>query len=319
MTGFGAKTFTDPDDYRAHLAGIELGLVVTGRPPFEAQLSWVDMNCLRLLAVEENAPRVAFISLPPALLAISFSLAREDTLISNGLGVHRGSLVLHAPGERFHQRATGAVRWGLIAISPQDLTRYGQVLLGVEFSLHTSGLVHPSALGMTELLRLHAEAARLAHGKAELLARPEVARALEQDLIHALVTALGSAVPDRPSRSRNRRSAIMVRFEEALAAYDGAPSLQALCATIGVPERTLRLCCAEFLGCGPIEYARLRRLNRARSTLLRADHDARSVAEIARSHGFPEAGRFAASYRALFGEAPLATLLRPPIDSAESA
>ena len=32
MTGFGTKAFTDPDDYRARLAGAEVGLVVTGRP-----------------------------------------------------------------------------------------------------------------------------------------------------------------------------------------------------------------------------------------------------------------------------------------------
>jgi transcriptional regulator GlxA family with amidase domain len=46
--------------------------------------------------------------------------------------------------------------------------------------------------------------------------------------------------------------------------------------------------------------------------LLKADHEATSVAEITRSHGFSEPGRFALAYRALFGEAPLATLMRPP-------
>ena len=104
----------------------------------------------------------------------------------------------------------------------------------------------------------------------------------------------------------------MVGFERALAANNDAPSLPALCAAIGVPERTLRMHCADFLGCSPIEYARLRRLNRSRSALLKADHEATSVAEIARSHGFSEPGRFAVAYRVLFGEAPLATLLRPP-------
>jgi AraC-like DNA-binding protein len=319
MTGFGTKTFTDPDDCRARLAGAEVGFVVTGRPSFDAQLSWIELSCLRLLAIQEKAPRVAFISLPAASLTISFSLASNDLLMWNGLGLHRASLVLHAPGERFHQRATGAVRWGLIAVSPQDLARYSRALLGADLPRHADGLLHPSARSSAELLRLHAQALRLAHTKPALLTRPEVARALEQDLIHALVTALGSAAPDRRSRLHSRRSAIMVRFEEALAVHDGAPSLQELCTAIGVPERTLRIYCAEFLGCGPIEYARLRRLNRARSTLLRADHDATSVAEIARSHGFLEPGRFAVTYRALFGESPLATLLRPPADSAESA
>jgi AraC-like DNA-binding protein len=319
MTGFGTKALTDPDGYRAHLAGADLGLVVTGRPPFEAQLSWVDMSCLRLLAIEEKAPRIAFISLSSASLAISFSLARNDALIWNGVGLSRGGLVLHGLGGRFHQRATRAVRWGLIAVSPQDLARYGRALLGADLTSHLDGPIHASARGFAELLRLHAEAVRLARGRAGLLARPEVARALEHDLIHALVTVIGSAVPDRPSRARSRRSATMARFEDVLAGNDDAPSLPALCSALGVPERTLRMYCAEFLGHGPIEYARLRRLNRARTTLLRADHDVTGVAEIARSHGFSELGRFAVAYRRLFGETPLATLLRPAADSAESA
>jgi AraC-like DNA-binding protein len=312
MTGFGTKAFTNPDDYRAGLAGAEVGLVVTGRPPFEAQLSWVDMSCLRLRAIEEKAPRVAFISLPPRSLVLTFSLARNAALLWNGLGLPRGCFVLHAPGERFHQRATGAVRWGLIAVSPQDLARYSRALLGADLPQHVTGLLHPSMRSSAELVRLHAQATHLAHAKPALLARPEVARALEQDLIYALVTALGSATADRRVRSRSRRAEIMVRFEEALAAHAGAPNLPALCAAIGVPERTLRSYCAEVLGRSPIEYARLLRLNRARSTLLEAHPEATSVAEIAHAHGFSEAGRFAVAYRALFGEGPLATLLRAP-------
>lgn len=41
----------------------------------------------------------------------------------------------------------------------------------------------------------------------------------------------------------------MNRFEEALAAHRGRPlHMPELCAAIDVSERTLRLCCAEFLG-----------------------------------------------------------------------
>lgn len=319
MTGFGTEAFTDPDDYRARLASADVRVVVTGRGPFDTRLSWLDLQHLRLLAIEEKAQRVAFVSLPVSSAAVSFLLVRRASLVWNGVELHRGDIVLHGPGSRFYQRTTGAAQWGLIAISAQTLSHYSRALLGADLPAHLTGLLRSSTHSSAELVRLHAQAAHLIRMKPDLLACPEVARALEQDLIHALVTALGSAVPAPPSRTRSRRSAIMVRFEEALAMRDHAPSLPALCAAIGVRERTLRMYCAEFLGCGPIEYARLHRLNRARSSLLRADHDATSVARIARSHGFSEPGRFAVAYRALFGEAPLATLLRPPTDSAESA
>ena len=86
--------------------------------------------------------------------------------------------------------------------------------------------------------------------------------------------------------------------------------LSELCTASGVPERTLRLCCAEVLGVSPIRYFLLRRLNMTRSALRRADPETASVAEIARDHQFTELGRFAVVYRAIFGETPSSTCAR---------
>jgi transcriptional regulator GlxA family with amidase domain len=205
----------------------------------------------------------------------------------------------------------------LISISPRDLETYGRVLLDRELMPEAARLLRPSARSSAELLRLHVQAGHLARTRPKLLARREVRRALEQELIHALVTALGTGDPAPRPDAQRRRTELMARFEDAL--HDRAQPLPALCAGIGVPARTLRDYCTAYLGCGPLEYARLRRLNLARSTLLEADHKATSVAEVARLHGFSQAGRFAVAYRGLFGEAPLATLLRGRSISAESA
>ena len=104
----------------------------------------------------------------------------------------------------------------------------------------------------------------------------------------------------------------MVQFEDALAANsDPHLSLPELCSAIGVPERTLRACCSEFLGMSPTRYHLLRRLNLARSALRRANPETTSVAEIARNHQFLELGRFAVAYRTVFGEMPSFTLRSP--------
>ena len=89
-------------------------------------------------------------------------------------------------------------------------------------------------------------------------------------------------------------------------------SVPKLCAEVGVAERTLRMCCAEFLGVSPMRYLLLQRLNRARAALRRADPSKASVAEVARNHQFLELGRFAVTYRATFGESPSITLQRAP-------
>jgi transcriptional regulator GlxA family with amidase domain len=100
----------------------------------------------------------------------------------------------------------------------------------------------------------------------------------------------------------------MVRFEDALTAHGPQLNMPELCAALGVSERTLRVCCTEFLGMSPTRYHLLRRLNKVRSALRRADPATASVAEIARSCEFSELGRFAVTYRTIFGEMPSTTL-----------
>jgi transcriptional regulator GlxA family with amidase domain len=81
-----------------------------------------------------------------------------------------------------------------------------------------------------------------------------------------------------------------------------------LCAAIDVVERTLRIRCSKSLGLSPGNYARLRRLNLVRNALRRADSTTVTIAEVAKRYGFSELGRFSGAYRAIFGEAPSATL-----------
>jgi AraC-like DNA-binding protein len=159
------------------------------------------------------------------------------------------------------------------------------------------------------LLRLHNRAAGLAKSKDESLARPAFAQSLEQELLHALVDCLAVDEPGRGGEKRRRHANIMARFEETLSSLSGNQLTMAeICAAIEVPERTLRVCCDEFLGMSPTRFILLRRLNLVRSALKRADPASASVSQIARSYQFSELGRFAGIYRTVFGEMPSATL-----------
>jgi transcriptional regulator GlxA family with amidase domain len=173
-------------------------------------------------------------------------------------------------------------------------------------------ILHPAARDAARLRRLHAQACRLAETRAKVLAHPEVARAIEQGLIHALVTCLAARARD-DGAARRHHARIMVRFEEVLADHSNRPlPMSELCALIGVNDRTLRSCCAEFLGISPSRYVLLRRLQAVRIALRNADPATSSVAEIASGCGFTELGRFAGAYRTAFGESPSTTLRRAP-------
>jgi len=128
-------------------------------------------------------------------------------------------------------------------------------------------------------------------------------------LLHALVKRLTADDANGNLKTRRHHADIMVRFEDALTAHGGSQlNMPALCSAIGVPERTLRVCCTEFLDMSPARYLLLRRLNMVHSALRRADPETESVAEIARSCQFQEPGRFAVTYRTIFGEMPSTTL-----------
>jgi len=172
-------------------------------------------------------------------------------------------------------------------------------------------VLRPRRIAATRLLRLHETACRTLGANKELLRHTNAADALERDLMHALVDCIAVDAGQPNWKKRQRYADILVRFEAALtAAATRHFSISEISSTIGVPERTLRVCCAEFLGMCPTRYLLLRRLNKVRSALRHANPATASVAEIARSYQFLEPGRFAVTYRRIFGEKPSATLSR---------
>ena len=315
MAENGTATFASPDGYAAAIGVARVNLVVTGGSDFNGRLTWLNLGHLHVLQGRENLPRIGFFVLSPAHAFVSFPTNAGAPLTYGGIGLQFGDVVFHSRGERLHQRTIGEGQWGLISLPPAQLAACARALTGLKMISPPEGRVlRPSRTAARRLLRLHSKACRLVETRHELIANPEVARALEQELLHALVNCLTAGDAEGNPRTRQHHADIMVRFEDALAAH-GEPhlNLPALCVAIGVPERTLRLCCTEFLGMSPTRYYLLRRLNMARSALRRADPATASVAEIARNHKFVELGRFAAAYRAVFGEMPSSTLRRSVI------
>ena len=318
MAKNGTAMFATPDDYQAAVGVANVNLVVTGGGDFNARLTWLNLNCLHALRGFENLPRIAFVSLSPAQLFVSFPTSERSSLTYGGVGLRCGDVVFHARGERMHQRTSGESQWGSISLPAQQLASFSKALTGLEITSPPVGQVlRPTRTAVTRLLTLFSKACRLAETKHKLIANPEIARALEQELLHALINCLTADDAGGNLKTRRHHADIMVRFEDALSAHSEPHlSLPALCSAIGVPERTLRVCCSEFLGMSPTRYYLLRRLNMARSALRRADPATASVAEIARNHQFVELGRFAVAYRTVFGEMPSSTLRRSRIKTA---
>jgi AraC-like DNA-binding protein len=314
MPGSGTRTFLEPDHYEASLRQTQIEIVIALSSKFKARLIWAELHDLQVLRCEEDFPRIAYVCLGPQLSFVTFPAHYGPLPVWGGTELRPGEIVFHGRGERLHQSTPGSFVWNVIARDPLQLEQYGRALSGKPFSLPSERkILRPSPRDLARLRRLHTQVCRLAETKPKLLAHTEVARAIEQGLIQTLVACLTAPNIRADDPIKRRHARIMIRFEEVLAEHLGK-SLHTteLCERIGVTERTLRSCCAEFLGMSPVRYVLLRRLRRARVVLRDAAPDGANLLELVRGFGFAEPGRFEAAYGAAFGETPLTTLQRAP-------
>ena len=223
-----------------------------------------------------------------------------------------GELIISRP-DVSHQRSAGGLQTGTMSLPVEEFPAICRSIIGRELPERPAAhIVRPDPASMSRLLKLHKTVGQLAHDAPDILALPEVNRALEQELIHVMIRCLADGTGAALGRLTQRRALILARFEEFLEANSDRPLyLTEICAAIGVAERTLRGACEDFLGMGPIRFLSLRRMHLVRRALLMAEPSTASVTRVLTDHGFWEFGRFSVSYRALFGESPSETLRRP--------
>src|SRR5207245_565830 len=213
-------TFLDPDHYEASLRQAQLELVITSQGSFRARLTWAELHHLQLLRCEEDFPRIGYVSLAPRLVFVGFPAHCGPLPVWGGRELQAADIMFHSRGERLHQSTPGPSIWSVIALDLVQLDRYGRALSGKPLSPPPEGrVVRPSPRDAARLKRLHAQACRLAETRPRMLTHPEVARAIEQGLIHALVTCLVAAKIREDWAAERRHARIMIRFEEVLAEY----------------------------------------------------------------------------------------------------
>jgi transcriptional regulator GlxA family with amidase domain len=105
------------------------------------------------------------------------------------------------------------------------------------------------------------------------------------------------------------RQEVVERAEAYMRAHIGAPMpLSRVCRIVGLSERSLRNAFYGVRGMSPKRYMLVERLQGARRALSDSSSRPVTVTSIATDYGFYELGRFAATYKRAFGEAPSETL-----------
>jgi AraC-like DNA-binding protein len=314
MPGSGMRVFLEPEQYETSLRHAHIDAAIAFRGAFKARLTWVDLDHLQVIRCEECVPRIAYLQLSQRVAFVTFTTHSGASPMRRGMELTPERLVFHGRGKRMHQSTPGRFVWNVMAIDPVSLEHYVRTISGRPFFWPSEGrTLQPSARNSARLRRLFAQIMRLAETKSRMLSMSAVARAFEQDLIEALVICLTTARGRPEERAGTDGYQIMTRLEEVLADRLHRPSNMAgMCERVGVSDRMLRVCCAEFLGMSPTRYLLLRRLREVRDALGDADPGTATVGEIAGRFGFGNSGHFAATYRATFGEIPSTTLRRAP-------
>jgi len=314
MPTSAVRTFTDPYEYQTSLRASDVRMLVPQAGRYVSEHIRIDLYRLWMQRGAAQLPFVAHAAVTKARSPIFFLAdAAQRPMHHTGMELTAGDIAFTSLGAEHYHRAWDVSRWAAMSLTPEDLAEAGRSVAGHELTAPAvTRLIRPSAPLMARLQRLHAAACHLAAATPDILAHPEVAKAMEQELVRVMVRCLTES-HEPPHEPMHHGVHVMQRFEQVLEEHRDRPLyLTEICAAIGVAERTLRLRCMEHLGMSPHRYLVLRRMHLARRALALADQANTTVTVVASDHGFGELGRFAVAYRRLFGESPSATLRGPP-------
>jgi AraC-like DNA-binding protein len=318
MPSSATRTFTDPDSYFAGIRNLQIDGVITGRGKFHAESTRIDLHRLWMYRFDESLPRIMRVTPSGKRSVILFATDPNQPRIQvSGIERSQDQITVIGSHGPYYLRSSAACGWGTMSLTSEDLVAASEAIISrpvtpPSFLQWTS----PSAPIVSRMLQLHEAACHLAKTAPDILAKPEVARAIEEALVEAMILCLTEGHSDKVRNLHRHRATVMRRLEEVMTSTPDRPLyMPQLCKTVGASYTTLRDCCQEYLGMSPKRYLWLRRMHLVRRALRIADAEKTTVTEIATDYGFWELGRFAGAYRSLFGEPPSAALRRPPDDS----
>ena len=318
MPSSANRTFTDPEVYFSGIRNLQIDGVITKQGEFRAESTRIDLHRLWMHRIDERLPRIMRITPSGKRSVILFATnTNQPGMQVSGIASSQDQIAMLGLDWPYYLRSSAACGWGTMSLTPEELAAAGEAIIGRPLTPPSFPLwAKPPAPVMSRLLRLHEAAGHLAKTAPDILAKAEVARAIEEALLEAMVLCLTEGNLDDVRNIHRSRARVMQRLEEVLKTTPDKPLyMPQLCATAGASYTTLRDCCQDYLGMSPKRYLWLRRMQLVRRALRSADREKTTVTEIATDYGFWELGRFAVAYRSLFGEPPSAALRRPREDT----
>ena len=250
--------FSEPEDFEAAAwAASRPRLLVTAPGCFKARLTEVALGAMRLSAVEEALPRIAVLKVPANIVLVMLPIGRLSAPVWGGVMSQQWELTTHGPGQRLYGWTGGPCRWGAIWMSVDELAYYGNALTGTRF------VVPRGTCPWCPLPRRFAPFGTFMRPPSALqkrglnsLTHRDAERALQQQVIHALVDCLSEASRVEETPARRRHQDLVPRSVDLLNDdRNGTLTIETIGAMLGISERGLRVAFQEQLGMAPAAYS----------------------------------------------------------------
>jgi hypothetical protein len=163
-------------------------------------------------------------------------------------------------------RADGASNWGTIWLPLVEFTHYAAALTGQKVTVPGNLAIRQMGQQQSkDLHELHAAATKSKPNPSDTMLEADAIHGLEQQLIHALISCLGTDAIDIAASSPPALIELAVRFEEfVLTERNKDLRVPQICRALGVTAKLLEQSCASQLGMGPSAYLQLCRRPNAR-------------------------------------------------------
>lgn len=305
------QCFAEADELAHAIQGTQLRITPKGRADSAWALLPLALERGFVQFADEPCGTLTYGTVSRDIAGFGVALTAAGNFRMNGYPVSGNVFALFGPGAAQFGSSSGPSRWAAVSFAPIDLgAALGAVRGGDSPALGTVFrpiLAAPAiAAAAVELLF---SALRTAERDPDALAVPGARASLERALLDTFARAVASADPHATAdRAKLPATRLVRQCEEYLETHLHTPVYVAdLCALTGASERTLRNAFHTVYGLGPTRYLVQRRLAAARRAL-RSAQPGDTVTSIATRNGLWDLGRFAADYRALYGEPPSATL-----------
>ena len=305
--------FRDFDEFADSIEGIDGRFVPTARSDADW---WIEIAQVRSLALQQlqiGGPATFAGGGEPDTLTIGIPMSDPQGMRIDGHEMTEDSFLCLRTDQPFTFAGLDVTRWGGIT-----MPTYHAPIAPALGEPGMAAAAPRTRANVAHIVRMRELVKRVCSVESsQALQDPVAANAAEQEVVVAVAQAvehIDTSDARHIGRPQFSRARVIGRTLALIEANEGRPLLiRDLCEATGVSERTLRNIFQEYFGVGPMRLLKVRQLREIRAALTEADSAHDTVARVAAAFGIWDFSLFARNYRALYGEAPSATLRRPPV------